>query len=143
MGLITDNSLNIYYYEYNLSSNEIIKIAESRDISKNEKNIFLQEIVYVFENKGFNCYIMKHQTEGDVLTCFFITSNNGNLYWNIEFLKLDGESIIVYKNLESIKKQITLMVIGYFKIDINSDKTKALICCLNDFKDYNIVKDIL
>ena len=28
VGLITENSLNIYYYEYNLSSNEIMIIAE-------------------------------------------------------------------------------------------------------------------
>ena len=137
IGLITNNFLNIYYYEYNLTSNEIIKIAESGDISKNEKNFFLQEIVYVFENKGFNCYIMEHQTKGDTLTCFFITSNKGKLYWNIEFLELDGKSIIEHKDLPSIKKQIELMVIGYFKIDINLDKNKALICCLsgidNDF----------
>ena len=95
------------------------------------------ETEYVFENKGFNCYIMEHQTKGDTLTCFFITSSNGKLYWNIEFLELDVDTIIKHKNLASIRKEITLMVIGYFKIDINSDKTKALICCLSGS---NIVK---
>ena len=76
---------------------------------------------------------MKHQTVGDTLTCFFITSSNGKLYWNIEFLELDGTSIIEHKNLASIRKEIEIMIIGYFKVDINSDKNKALICCLNGF----------
>ena len=135
IGLITNNFLNIYYYEYNLTSNTIINIAESGDISKNEKYLFFLETEYVFENKGFNCYIMKHQTVGDTLTCFFITSSNGKLYWNIEFLELDGTSIIEHKNLASIRKEIVYMFIGYFKIDINLDKNKALICCLSGYNN--------
>ena len=84
---------------------------------------------------------MNHRSKGDVLTCFFITSNNNKFYWNIEFLQLNGTSIIEHKDFTPIRKEMAVIVVD-FKIDINSEKTKVLICGQIDSYDFCFYYDI-
>ena len=129
VGLYSNESLNLYYYEYYKEANTTKLIAESGNIKKSEKWMWFFNVDYAFENKGFDCHIMYNKNKGEALACFFIISNNNKLYWSIEFFSVEGNLINSQSNYTSIKKEITNPSwVGYFKVDVSSDKTKALIC---------------
>ena len=128
IGIINDESLNIYYYEYNRTSNETILVAESGEIKKTESSWFgFVNTDYQFQNSGLNCHIMNNINKGEVLVCFFIIcQEEGECYWLFEFLNVIGNSIIEHQNYTYIRRSFYGKV-DYFKVEVNSYKIIALI----------------
>ena len=141
LGFITDDSLNVNYYEYNLLTNEISSIAESGDIKKSESSWFGWVTTdYTFQNSGISCQIMVDADKGEVLACFFIiclTSGDRKCYWQIEFLKVNNNAIIEHSAFSSIRYEI-VSNIKYFKVDVNSEKNQAIICSYLNTGDSSI-----
>ena len=132
LGFMAESVLNIFYYEFNFSTGEIIKLAESGDISNTESWLWVFNTEYTFQKNGFDCLLMYNRNKGETLSCFFITSNSNKYYWNVEFLTVNGQSINKHPSYSSIRKEMTQIICGLFKVAVNSDKTKAFICSFNN-----------
>ena len=134
IGYMAQSVLNIFYYEFNHDSNEIKIKAESGDLT-NSEGWWLWTTEYTFQNNGFDCHIINDISKGEALACFFITSNSNIYYWNIEFLYVNGNSIEQQTSYSSIRKEMSQNC-PLFKVEVNSDKTKALICGFNGYSDF-------
>ena len=135
IGILTEESLNLYYYEYNKETNEIIIIAKTEDIkilNSNEPNT----AYYTIENSGLNCHLINDINKGEALACFMILSYYITYYWHIGFYSIDGDTIINNDNYSPIIVEMNNKV-KFFKVDVNYDKTVSLICGIeaqdNDF----------
>ena len=130
IGILTNDSLNLYYYEYNkteysntlIASNENIKIVESEDSDS--------FTYYNFEKSGLNCHMMNSPKKGETLACFMILSNNNNYYWYIGFYYISDNSIINNSNYTSLKTKITNKI-NFFKVDVRNISDIALICFID------------
>ena len=119
IGILTEESLNLYYYEYNKTTNETIKIAYYENI---------KITYYSYQNNGLNCYIMNNPQKGETLACFLVLSYDSKYYLSINYYKVNENTITEDTEYDSSQKEYDYYQVGYFNVDINSDKTKALIC---------------
>ena len=81
----------------------------------------------IFQNIGMSCHIMEHNIKGEVITCFYITTENGENYFRIRFFKNNSGAFVEIEISQSSFKNLNTNV-NYLKTDINSDNSKALIC---------------
>ena len=70
---------------------------------------------------------MNHADKGEALVCFLVLSYSNSYYWYINFYYVNGNSIDNQDNYTQIISEMSTNV-DYFKVDINNDKRKALIC---------------
>ena len=82
----------------------------------------------IFQNIGISCHIMEHNIKGEVITCFYITTENGENYFRIRFFKNNAGAFEEKEISQSNFKNLKYTNVNYLKTDINSDNSKALIC---------------
>ena len=101
IGLINDDSLHLYYYEYNDITKKAIKMAESVDfkIVKSYLSGYPKDY-YEFVNGGLNCHIMINVEKGETLVCFLIVIDNDLYYISINFYHINNGNIIENENYE-------------------------------------------
>ena len=94
IGIISESCLNLYYYEYNISTNTTELIAQSGDITKSEPKWFgLGSTDYTFQNSGLAIHTINNINRGEALACFFIICMSGKCYWQMEFFKVSDDSL--------------------------------------------------
>ena len=103
IGLALDDSLFLYYYEYNISANISKILAQSGEIKIIESyNWYGRENYYKFKNNGLECNIMFDEAKGEALACFFVIYSEGNnevkYFWKFEFYQIKDNSIITHNN---------------------------------------------
>ena len=72
---IDDNIINIYCYFYDRNNNRTNFLYHLNTFENSLKKV------------GLSCHIMKHKTKGEMLACFYITTNNNLDYLRIKFFK--------------------------------------------------------
>ena len=133
IGILTEDSLNLYYYEYNKETNETINIAKTENIkiinSEEQSTTY-----YTIENSGLSCHLVYESEKGEALACFMIISYNNIHYWHIRFYSIKGNSIIDNNKYAPIKTEMTNKI-KFFKVDVNYDKTESLLCAIEEGGD--------
>ena len=115
ISFIKNNNIQLLYYEYNKKYNYIKLIASNTYFEDN-----------TLQNICISGHIMKHNTKGEVFTCFYITTQNDNNYFRIRFFAKDGG--LLKENSQFTYKSFECPNVNYLKTDINSDHSKVLIC---------------
>ena len=117
IGLYLEESLFLYYYEYSISANYTLLLAQSDEIKKLESESWYSgKKYYKFKNNGFECNIMYEKFKGETLACFFVIYSEGNNenFWEFDFYQIKNVSIIAHENYTTLKTNINDEVI-YFK----------------------------
>ena len=127
IGLTSNEGLYLYYYEYNKSTNISDYIAESGEFKIVAKDLAFFKYYYNFQGNGLECHIMFDVIKGETLACFFILYYDGKSYWHLEFFQVEDRKI---SNLKDYYLQSSDLIyeVKYFKVDVDSNKTNALIC---------------
>ena len=126
IGFISNNLLNLYYYEYNKINNNTELIA-----SKEDFKCFLNFINrFYLRNKGVNCHIMINTAFGETLACFYILFNTDTEQdtFAIGFYKINND--VIEENWNYWPSSLDCYNITFLKVDINSEHSKALICLI-------------
>ena len=125
IGLTSDETLYLYYYEYDKNLNTTSKAA-SGEIKIEKSNILRIKTYYTFIS-GLNCHYMYSTDNIGALVCFLVLSTCEIYFWYIGYYYINNNLITQHTQFSSIKKEIGSKV-EFFKVDINSNKNKALIC---------------
>ena len=118
--------LYLYYYEYNKSENKTSILAESGGVGFKYTTL-TGTYNYIIEEKGINCDIMYNGNKEERLACFLTLYDESKYYFYIDFFYL-SDNLIKKTEVDYIKSQIYDNNLDFFKVEVNSDKTKALIC---------------
>ena len=132
IGFMADSLLNLYYYEFDPTTNKTSLKGESGAITSKENWLWVFNTEYTFQDKGLDCQFMYHKVKGETLACFFITSNSNKYYWNVEFLYENFGIFNSQPNYTYIRKEMPQTVSNLFKVEVNSNKTRALICSFDN-----------
>ena len=123
-----------YFIEYRDLSNNFFINLYRYDFSSN-KNIILssKELNITYDNI-FECQTMINSNKENYLTCFFIGKNNKDLLvYNFNI----GDDNNLYHMIE--KKYSNNNIIKMIKSETSIDKTKSLICFINDINNINCI----
>ena len=126
IGFISEDKLNLYYYEYSKSLNITQLIA-----SKEDFKCFLNMVNRFFlRNRGVNCHIMINTGIGETLACFYILYNTNTQQdtFAIGFYKINEDKI--EENWSYWPASKDCENINFLKVDVNSEGSKALICLI-------------
>ena len=66
--------------------------------------------------------------KGEALVCFFILYYGENTYWHFEFYQVKDSIISNQENYSFLQTSELATEVKYFKVDVDSNKTNALIC---------------
>ena len=72
IGILTDDSLNLYYYEFDKINNVTTLVASNENIKIVEYEDSDPITYYTFEKSGLNCHMMYKSVKGETLACFTI-----------------------------------------------------------------------
>ena len=128
IAFISDNLLNLYYYEYKISENITNLIASHEDF-KAILNAFNR---FPLRNKGVSCHYMINTDLGETLACFYILFNQNTEQdtFAIGFYKIDRNYINEESMLNYWPASQDCWNIDFLKVDINSERSKALVCLI-------------
>ena len=113
----SSSKLKIYYYSFNIDNKTNTQI-DYLEYSHSDSNYEIYD-----NNNGLTCELMSPLNSEKILTCFYAIANPYALaatsfYLNNSISQCYSMPIIYLSNIQP----------GYFKSDVNNDKTKALIC---------------
>ena len=120
LGFINQNSkAYLQYYSINFNARNLTLI----DDYEFDKDSDLDNLNY---NYGISCQIMNHNTNGDVLTCFYLINKNTGEIGSISFILNNNiEKIPMFNDTYSDKSFI-------IQSTISPDKKKSLVCYARD-----------
>ena len=123
VAFVNDQSLNIYYYEYDKLTNTITQLGNSGHIKLQVPTRRLEDTINYYNFiGGLNCHMMKSEGKEETLACFLIISYNNKNYWNIKFYNLnENNEIIAHTDYSPLQKEQDVTV-THFKVEVNSDK---------------------
>ena len=127
IGMTSEETLYLYYYEYDKNLN-ITSKAASGEIQIEKTNLVVYKTYYTFIS-GLSChYMYSTGTEtGGALVCFLVLSKDNDNQWYIGYYYINSNLIKPHTQFSAIQAEMVIKV-EFFKVEINSSKNKALIC---------------
>ena len=121
-GYIDDNKKFQFYSKYFNANDRYFQDSGALNINDLEDKKPIKK-------SGLSCHIMEEKQKGQLIACFYIYINDDDdEIFKVEFYSLirDGGAINRIKDISP--SEINIPNVNFFKVDINSEKNKALIC---------------